>query len=499
MTQGIPVVDLFAGPGGLGEGFASFAARSGVRPFHSVLSIEKDPLAHKTLTLRAFRRQFEDEPEEYAQFRAGDLDIQTLYATFARKWARARDEAVLMELSERTAAKASELVHDRVKRTGSPWVLIGGPPCQAYSLVGRSRRMGIAGYVAATDVRQTLYLEYLQIIAEHSPPVFVMENVKGMLSARLAGRTIFERILADLRHPRSALKREGRSVGKNDPRYTIVPLVAPTADSEEDDPRSFVVRSELFGIPQARHRVILVGLLDGVVSRSKLQHLNPSAPRTVRQTIDHLPRLRSGVSKTGKDDFDSWISVLRGAARASWFRGIENPVRRRMSEAIECASESSLDRGSEFVRVGRKCSIANHSTRAHIATDLHRYLFASSFAAVHGWSPVLSDFPTELLPAHVSVARALEGGHFEDRFRVQVADRPSSTITSHISKDGHYFIHHDPSQCRSLTVREAAALQTFPDDYIFVGPRTSQYQQVGNAVPPALARKIAGVVHRLLE
>ena len=139
----------------------------------------------------------------------------------------------------------------------------------------------------------------------------------------------------------------------------------------------------------------------------------------------------------------------------------------------------------------------NHESRGHIIKDLHRYLYAACFAGVNGVSPTLNDFPKELLPNHGNVKEALAGTKFNDRFRVQLKNKPSTTIVSHISKDGHYYIHPDPYQCRSLTVREAARLQTFPDNYFFEGPRTSQYVQVGNAVPPFLANQIAEVVFKI--
>jgi DNA (cytosine-5)-methyltransferase 1 len=129
-------------------------------------------------------------------------------------------------------------------------------------------------------------------------------------------------------------------------------------------------------------------------------------------------------------------------------------------------------------------------------SDLRRYLYASAFALAYNHSPKgHGEFNLPVLrPNHLN----WETGKFADRFRVQLANRPATTVTSHISKDGHYFIHPDPSQCRSLTVREAARLQTFPDNYFFEGNRTQQFHQVGNAVPPLLANQIAEIVYGLL-
>jgi DNA (cytosine-5)-methyltransferase 1 len=146
----------------------------------------------------------------------------------------------------------------------------------------------------------------------------------------------------------------------------------------------------------------------------------------------------------------------------------------------------------------RMDSVCNHETREHMPTDHHRYLFAAAFAAVRGVSPRLRDFPQGLLPEHNNVAASLGHANFADRFRVQVADQPGSTVLSHIAKDGHYFIHPDPFQARSLTVREVARLQTFPDNYAFFGNRGEQYTQIGNAVPPLLSFQIAEVVADVL-
>jgi DNA (cytosine-5)-methyltransferase 1 len=514
MTRSIPVIDVFAGPGGLGEGFSSYRNAKSQRPFRIALSIEKHPLAHATLELRSFYRQFAGTrvPDSYYRLLRGEISGRELFNGSPQEAQTASTESWNAELG---AAPLAD-VRDRISKSLSgrkPWVLIGGPPCQAYSLAGRSRNKGIESYDPETDVKQTLYVEYLQIIADHKPAVFVMENVKGLLSATFAAKRLFERIVDDLSDPLKAIRREGRTaVGKGRVlRYSVYPLGL-TETLIPMGPGSYLVYAERHGVPQARHRVILLGV------RQDLDGKRPNNLKEVREVpsmkvLGGLPRLRSGMAG---DTSAEWLRMLRLARRANWLDAVRSDggaqVAHKILNVLEDLTPPRKGRGAEFVecdcavdyqkawfldgRIGGAC---NHATRSHMAADLYRYLFTSSYGQVHGRSPQLRDFPKGLLPKHSNVRLALKGSaYFADRFRVQLADRPATTITSHISKDGHYYIHPDPSQCRSLTVREAARLQTFPDNYFFCGDRTPQYVQVGNAVPPLLATQIASIVYDLI-
>lgn len=506
MQEPIDIVDLFSGPGGLGEGFAQVRCEDGNRRFRINVSIECDPSAHRTLRLRAFLRLFPSPPPEYLIWiNEGTVqpDWQRLYPT---QWRAAEDEARCMRLGE---ASTTDFLSDRIRhlrsKVGHRSVLIGGPPCQAYSLVGRARNRGTAGYTPELDHRNFLYEEYVRILRELEPDVFVMENVKGMLSASVAGKRIFQNVQADL----------------EDSGYRLVALTR--GGQEEIDrsgaqlkPADFVIRAEDHGVPQARHRVIIVGIRKSAHAPEYLPYLSRGKQQaTVRHVLGAIGGLRSGLSR--KDDAGSWKEAVQNACHRVRFaaNAMDDRVAERFRDLL-LRVESRTDTLAARGRTGREPSLVsddcppalaawmtapaisrlpNMETRGHMPEDLGRYLFAAIFAEVHGHSPKAGNFPSTLAPRHAN----WKSGKFADRFRVQTFDSPSSTITSHISKDGHYFIHPDPTQCRSLTVREAARLQTFPDDYVFLGNRTEQFVQVGNAVPPFLAFQIAKEISAIFD
>jgi DNA (cytosine-5)-methyltransferase 1 len=508
----IPIIDLFAGPGGLGEGFMSLKDDLGQSVFDIKLSIEKDESAHKTLCFRSFYRQFvkkgKEVPEDYYNaLKEQDLVkrealIEDLLSRFDEGEV-ARKEARLIELGseEWPAKEVDELIENQLKKT-KDWVLIGGPPCQAYSNAGRSR----VGGISKEDHRVYLYQEYLRIIQKHKPAVFVMENVKGLLSAKVDDEKVFDWMKRDL-------KVEGN--------YEIYSLVKPV---EED--RDFLIRSEEYGVPQKRHRVILLGIRSD--KEHKKEYLSKKDYLSLESVIGDIPAIRSGLGRCFKMHHETEFNKNGSPKRIyenlkdsdlAWEKMMNNQVKKlktwgdiSLSELAAGIKSPVIGIGSEFVKAKDTINknhalrdwfldenlngLSNHQSRSHLTQDLMRYMFASLYVRKNGTFPRLEDFAKhhkDLIPDHANV----KSGKFTDRFRVQVSERPATTITSHISKDGHYFIHYDPKQCRSLTVREAARIQTFPDNYLFRGSRTAQYHQVGNAVPPYLAYQISDIVAKI--
>ncbi|MGA9580427.1 MAG: DNA cytosine methyltransferase [Allosphingosinicella sp.] len=504
-----PVVDLFAGPGGLGEGFASCPAENGEPRFESVVAIEQDEFSHETLLLRHFLRRFpaDELPEDYYKYLRGEIERADLYRNHKSQFEEASRSALRITLGPAAHTTVKRVINRRIL-DHDRWVLVGGPPCQAYSLVGRSRMMGWPEF--EQDERHFLYREYLKIIIDHHPPVFVMENVKGLLSAKIDGKPVINRIVSDLTNPKQALRNSDNGLG-----YRLYSLSEEERPGKEVDPRLFMVRAEVFGVPQARHRMFIVGIRNDLNVRPG--RLRPHSPPTLRQTIGGLPAVRSSLSR-GQDSLQNWrseISKLHGFEIGRQLNGakyaldIANAIR---IQAVEGLHSPKMSSSAKYLRsaTGKHPTLRRlydprlnvltlHEARSHMASDLRRYMYAAVFADVTGKSPKLANFPRSLLPDHQNVELGRKGEMFSDRFRVQLPDQVATTITSHISKDGHYFIHYDPSQCRSLTVREAARLQTFPDNYKFEGPRTEQYHQVGNAVPPYLAAQIAEIIAEVLD
>ena len=462
------MVDIFSGPGGLGEGFSR--VNDGAA-FKTVIAIEKDPHAVETLKLRAFYRSIAYKkvplPDGYLDLLKAEASADRMEAlrkiALCPEWHDAVREVQCMELGKDNE-KYHQIIESRLAGR-KDWVLIGGPPCQAYSLVGRSRMQNHEGLVH--DDRHFLYQQYLEIIEKHGPAIFVMENVKGLNTAKVAGRRILPTILNDLKNAGAGYDLYSLGGGGD--------LLLPGEEVGD-----FLIRAEKFGVPQSRHRVIIVGVRKGFSAKPISLKQKPEV--SVFKAISDLPPL---LGLDSARDRSSYELAERGA-----------PFRLINTDPVHAGVDGFKSFVSPIHPSLNGC-LLNHEARSHMAEDLSRYRWWAEQAELTGESPKLDDddFPEKHRPKHKNLNS--EGPLvFADRFKVQVKNCPSGTVTSHISKDGHYYIHYDSSQNRSFSVREAARIQTFPDDYFFMGNRTQQYHQVGNAVPPYLAYQIGCEIWR---
>ena len=496
------IIDLFAGPGGLAEGFNTYKGRVS---FKTQVSVEMNHYACETLRGRkAFLEASENDDQ---------VNLDLLKDHWASSICQTSKSRVLNAISSSLSQKINNIVlHGemgtpktdfdiltkitKLRESNNEIVLVGGPPCQAYSMAGRVKNAANPNYDATKDKRNYLYQEYLKFIGASQPAVFVMENVKGLLSAKIEGASVFNNILNDLQKPINPFT---GNVGAN---YKIYSLVKREGDIEQNifgslfDAKDFLVKAEDYGIPQARHRVILLGVRNDITKIPKI--LEPQLKVSVKDAIDKLPELRPSITDRVLSDqqfnFELRAIALDLAKEANNFGDTGFSSHLLSLEASIASSKHQYIRQSDSYDL---FGVYNHYSRKHMLGDIKRYFYVSSFADFYGRSPRgHHEFPYEgLAPDH----KNWKSNKFVDRFRCQVAVQPANTVTSHISKDGHHFIHYDPIQARSLSVREAARVQTFTDEYFFSGPQTAQYQQVGNAVPPELAKQIAAIVDDLLN
>jgi DNA (cytosine-5)-methyltransferase 1 len=430
-------VDLFAGCGGISEGFTNAG-------FNVAAYLEKDSNACETLRTRALFRELNKQGRlvwYYRYFRE-ELSREDLRLKFPDISDVIECKVIEKEFGEHRYAELISKIRNALKAQSLSrvHVLLGGPPCQAYSLVGRSRdpeRM-------EQDDRHFLYEHYLKVLEDLKPDFFLLENVPGLLTAKVEGEDTFQKILRDF----AALK----------PAYEI----APSYEEYKSKPRDYLVNSSWFNVPQKRLRVLLIGY------RKDLSTAHPS----IRQVFK---RLLSKTVLTVDDAIGDLPELKPGEGKDGWFGAYGLKLIKQYQLSMRHKSPG----------------FSNHRARTHMASDLDRYRFFVDHHLNGNKRATLLDLLKErpdLKPAHNHLDK------FIDRFKVQLWTRPSATVMAHIAKDGHYYIHPDIHQCRSFTVREAARCQSFPDNFTFEGPRTEQFRQVGNAVPPRMAEAIAKVL-----
>lgn len=396
-------LDLFAGCGGLTEGFL----QSG--HYHTIGAVEWEKAPYETLKHRLISKWGHTE-EENAVIR---FDIQ-------------RTEELLNGFDDNEYGSHEGLIALVGNRHID--VIIGGPPCQAYSLAGRIRDE----HGMKNDYRNYLFERYIDIVRHFKPKFFVFENVVGLLSAAPDGTLITDKIY-------SAFREAG---------YRVTPNFRDALFDVAD-----------YGIPQHRKRVIILGISESFFGEKCdemlydfYKNILPSLkgrPRTVKDAISDLPRLYP----------------------------LDEPLK------MDSSKYSHMQQDGNF--------FMNHTPRFHSKRDIgvFRFLAEDIRSGRREYVSIekLKELYTNITGKHSNI----------HKYYVLREDEPSNTIPAHLFKDGMRHIHPDPEQARSITPREAARLQTFPDDFEFLGATMAQYKMIGNAVPVDFAKIVAQALYKL--
>ncbi|HAO07115.1 MAG TPA: DNA (cytosine-5-)-methyltransferase [Chryseobacterium sp.] len=413
MAKKLTFIDLFAGAGGLSEGFI----RAGYEP---IAHVEMDEAACYTLKTRAAYHYLKsvNRYDVYKAYLRNEISRTDLYKEVPEKILNSVINLPIGGDNNPKIHKAIDVLLGKRKVD----LIIGGPPCQAYSLVGRARsKHGMKG-----DHRNYLYVQYAKYLERYNPKMFVFENVLGLKSA---GEGLY------LKNMEKLFDKKGYHINL------------------------FTVEANNFGVLQNRKRVIIIGWQKELkINIPDLEAIRSNSTHTVKELLSDLPVLKAGE---GVDRFRSYAAP-----------------------STAYLNQSGIRNGIDI--------LTQHVARPHTDQDKEIYRIAVE-QLHHGKRLNYTSLPKRL--------RTHKNEHsFFDRFKVVDADACySQTVVAHIAKDGHYYIHPDIKQNRSLTVREAARLQSFPDDYYFEGVkevknRTAAFKQIGNAVPPLMGEKIAQII-----
>lgn len=403
----INFIDLFAGASGMSEGFIKAG-------FNPISHIEMDKEACDSIKTRsAYHFLVKDKKVNiYNDYLKGIITREELYNQVPKK---ILDAVLNIEITDDSIKSIFSKI-DKTLKNQKIDLIIGGPPCQAYSLLGRHQEN------IENDPRNKLYIQYGRFLKHYEPKAFVFENVPGLLSANKG------------QHFKN-LKAYFRKIG-----YEVY--------------HDTLVASD-YGVLQARKRIIIVGWKKeqdfGFPEIKKIIEAY-----TVNNVLEDLPKLKPGE-----------------ALKIANYTQIKN----------EYLEKFELRNGVDFV--------TQHISRPHNDRDLKIYK-----TAINKWDNGQERLKYPDLPQELKTHK--NESSFTDRYKVVNGNGVAHTIVAHIAKDGHYYIHPDVNQCRSISVREAARLQSFPDDFYFEGSRSAAFKQIGNAVPPLMAYAIAKSMKELL-